>query len=463
MQYSIVNYSDALKNSDFRMDAEYFHPLYLKLDKEFLNYDTKLIGEFAYVTDGEHGSVELKKDGIKYLMGENIKSGVVNLKNIRYVDESVHIRNKRASVEAGNILISIKGSLGDIAIAEEWLLPANMSRDVAIIKIKDTSILSEYVCIYLMSNIGQTLAIREGSGGVQQMITLGRLRNIKVPVFSEIMQTRLKEMYKKSLQLRESSKSLYAEAENLLLSELGLETWKPQHKLSYVKNFSDTVEAERIDAEYFQPKYDEIVETAKKFNAKKISVICKLQRGAMISMDFYNENNGTPYIRGADFSSGNIEDAKIIYIDESFERKNEAILNEGDIVFASIGSVGTTALIEKKYSGSFFSNNTAKLSIKNKNEVNPVYLQIVLISIVGQLQFEKFQTQTAQPKISNREVGEILIPILPTDKQKEIAQKIIDSRKAREESKDLFEKAKRAVEIAIEESEGAAMEFLKDI
>lgn len=34
---------------------------------------------------------------------------------------------------------------------------------------------------------------------------------------------------------------------------------------NFVKNFSATQEAERFDAEYFQPKYEEIIEAVKKY------------------------------------------------------------------------------------------------------------------------------------------------------------------------------------------------------
>ena len=52
----------------------------------------------------------------------------------------------------------------------------------------------------------------------------------------------------------------YFQAEQLLLSELGFLGWKPKHKLWFEKNYSDTENPERIDAEYFQPMYDIIKE-----------------------------------------------------------------------------------------------------------------------------------------------------------------------------------------------------------
>ena len=68
--------------------------------------------------------------------------------------------------------MSIKGSLGQIAAAEEWVVPANMNRDVAIITIKSAAVQTEYLAAFLLSRFGQFQLLREGSGGVQQMITL---------------------------------------------------------------------------------------------------------------------------------------------------------------------------------------------------------------------------------------------------------------------------------------------------
>ena len=43
MQYSVVQYSEAVENSDFRIDAEYWHPQYLKVEN--LIQDNRNSGE----------------------------------------------------------------------------------------------------------------------------------------------------------------------------------------------------------------------------------------------------------------------------------------------------------------------------------------------------------------------------------------------------------------------------------
>ena len=58
--------------------------------------------------------------------------------------------------------------------------------------------------------------------------------------------------------INKQSEQLYSQAQTLLLSELGFTNWQPKHRLTFVKNYSDTEQVERIDAEYYQPKYEEI-------------------------------------------------------------------------------------------------------------------------------------------------------------------------------------------------------------
>nr|WP_321778852.1 hypothetical protein [Sulfurimonas sp.] len=58
------------------------------------------------------------------------------------------------------------------------------------------------------------------------------------------------------------------------------------------------------------------------------------------------------------------------------------------------------------------------------------------------------------------EIGEVLIPILNDTIQTKIEEKIKESFKLKEASKQLLEVAKRAVEIAIEDGEDLAMEFI---
>ena len=86
-----------------------------------------------------------------------------------------------------------------------------------------------------------------------------------MPVWDDLPSV-IEKNYLQSKELTELSKTRYLEAQTLLLAELGLTDWQPKQQLTFVKNFSDTERAERIDADYFQPKYDEIVNAIKNYS-----------------------------------------------------------------------------------------------------------------------------------------------------------------------------------------------------
>ena len=293
--------------------------------------------------------------------------------------------------------------------------------------------------------------------------TLEELKRIEIPLLCNQLQQEITLSFNKAFHLIQTSEALYHQAQALLLTELELADWQPKHQLTFVKNFSDTERAERIDADYFQPKYDRIISTIKNYPGgwDTLGDLCSIKRGSLIKDSFYDQKGGRPYIRGGDFSGGFLSKDKLVFINSEFNHRNETQVYENDIVFSLIGSVGETALVTSEFSGAYISNNTGK--IECKSPIFSVTLQILLASIIGKLYFEKYKTQTAQPKISDKDLHNFIIPILSEKKQAEIQQKVIESFNLHNHAKDLLESAKRAVEIAIEQDEQTAINWLESV
>lgn len=82
MQYSLVKYSSVKNQSDFRLDADYYKPRYLKEDTLLRKFDSIEIGDFAFVTDGQHGYHEVDKNSpIFHLTAKNAKNWFANTIN----------------------------------------------------------------------------------------------------------------------------------------------------------------------------------------------------------------------------------------------------------------------------------------------------------------------------------------------------------------------------------------------
>lgn len=242
--------------------------------------------------------------------------------------------------------------------------------------------------------------------------------------------------------------------------------WKPRHRLSFIKNFSDVKSADRVDAEYFQPMYEEVLNCSKgKIKTFRTEEIFTFRRGDFVDTKYYTrEKTKHAYIRIKELSNnGSINSDEVIYIDDSFNDNSRNTLKENDIVMAIIGdTIGKSNLILKEFAGSYFSNNTGRFRLRPeaKDSYDPFYLEALFHSIYIQSQVERAKAQTGQPKIADKEIKKLIIPFLEENKQKKIGgyiQKAIENKAL---SKRLLEIAKQAVETAIEKDEQAAIKWI---
>lgn len=446
LEISEVKYSEIEKEN--RYDSDFFMKRFLKNEFVLLNRKHFFVNDEFIVTDGEHGSVEYLESGVKYLTAENIKQGFVDISNVRYVSNAVDLKNKRASVETGDILISIKGTLGQIAIAESWLKPCNMNRDVAIIKSKNNKKKNEYLAVFLMSKFGEIQSSRGGSGGVQQMITLERLRNFIVPEMQDSFYEAIGKTYKESLSKLSVSKRLYAEAEDILLSELGLKGWQSNNNPVNIKPLKESFLASgRLDAEYYQTKYDEIE-----------SVITKYKYGYDRIENLFSQNTEVcnykeeayNYIEIGDINIGDGSANYNLVSTENLPDNAKRVLHKNDILVSKVrpyrGAVSIVDFDDEKLIGS-----GAFTVLHEKTSYKKEVLQILLRTQIYKDWLLKWNVGSSYPVIKDEDIMNLPIPLFPNTVQTEIAEYVQKSMSLRGEAKKLLDQAKRMVEKEIEE------------
>ena len=79
------------------------------------------------------------------------------------------------------VLISLVGQPGQVAVAPKALVGANIARQVGLIRFCET-IVPEFIQYFLQSPIGREELFARQSGSVQQVINLGEVRQVMVPV-----------------------------------------------------------------------------------------------------------------------------------------------------------------------------------------------------------------------------------------------------------------------------------------
>lgn len=269
LNYSIIQKSQ-LEDAK-RIDSEYFQQEYLDIEKKLssINYiQMKDISE-SVVNFGAYSLcnyIEWRESGVPYLNVENIKDGFIDFSGVKFIDQKVNEILKKSEVKEGQIILTMAGTIGNSAVAHKLTSKINSNQATAKITLKK-NVSPYFITAFLNSYYGKKQILREIISSVQPNIFLWQIKDLKIPLVPLKNQIEVEQIYINGLNELENSKTLYSQAENLLLEELGLKDFKFRDDLCFVVDSSKT--KERIDADYFQPKYNELIEKLNKFRSKK--------------------------------------------------------------------------------------------------------------------------------------------------------------------------------------------------
>lgn len=472
MQYSVVKCSKI--DLGDRIDAEYFEPSYLENESKLKRVNAEPLSKYVKLTSSafypsatgyyEVGEMPFIRcvDCIDYPAITELQKDKFERLPHDFIQENKTIKK----INDGDIVITKVGSPCFASIIY-GLNEVALSRTVlGVFSIKDID--PFYLVVFLRSKYGFDQLIRERELTVQYQLTLERVGRILTYKPSSDFQKIIRQLFIKSQDLHIGDVGLYTKAEHLLLSELGLSNWKPKQggKFSaptiFVKNYSDTQKVGRIDAEYFQPKYEEIIDAVKKYKGgfEELGNLVKIKKSIEPGSEAYQEN-GVPFVRVSNISKFELSDNNQQFIsDELYNELKTHQPDKDEILLSKDATPGIAYYLNEEPQKMIVSGGILRLKI-NIGKVLPEYLALVLNSIICQKQIERDAGGSIINHWRPDQVKATLIPVLNEDKQKEICELIQESFHNRKFSKSLLEIAKRGVEMAIEKNEETAEKWIK--
>jgi hypothetical protein len=465
MQLSIVRY----KNIDLtnRIDAEYFEPSYLSIEQILKNKESKKLSSYCKTT----GSAFYPAATHLYASGEipfircvdciNYPAITPNQNDLferlpkYFVKEHKNIKVLRNN----DIVITKVGSPCFASIIDGFDKLA-LSRTV--LGLRDIRNINPfYLTIFLRSRYGFQQLWRERELTIQYQLTLDRVGNVLI---YKPQKKRLEDLIAQIFISHQSAKNLsvkfYSEAEGLLLNELGLADWRPEHSLSFVKNFSDTRQTERIDAEYFQPKYDEVERILSKKPQKTLEELCRLINYGTVPTSPYS-NEGVPYIKGLNLINGFI-DGNLDLLENTDKLPEKFFTKENDIIISQMGTVGKAGIVTKKEENYLFASFTIRVRLKNNDFINPYVLTLFINSVAREWYLlRRIAQASVRQNTDLPTIKKLKVPLIKDDVQNEIADKIKRHHQLKADSRRLLEIAKCGVEMAIEKDEKTAEEWIR--
>jgi type I restriction enzyme S subunit len=118
---------------------------------------------------------------VLFVRGGDIADGVVREDGLRTISVEVSNQYKRTLLRGGELLISLVGQPGQVAVASTRLVGANIARQVGLIRLRPE--VDPYFISYFLRSPDGVAGLGKFTGGsVQQVINLGDLRMVGVPV-----------------------------------------------------------------------------------------------------------------------------------------------------------------------------------------------------------------------------------------------------------------------------------------
>jgi type I restriction enzyme M protein len=455
-----IKYSNLERTN--RIDAEFFKKEYINIQSILNQKHLASITEYVKVFDGNHMKISdnFADSGIPYYRGQDIHYFFIEQSSPIYIDENTYNLPymKRSHLKKGDVLLSIVGTIGSISLVDTDK-PATCNCKLAILRPKNT-IKSEFLATYLSSKFGQNQIRRFTRGAVQMGLILEDMDQLLIPNFSKKLENFIVKVIDFAKISLKQSQSLYQQAEELLLTELGLKDWQPTDDNITEKSFSESfLVSGRLDAEYYQPKYDYLEQKLEQCNYVELKNIAK-----NISTGFpYDSSNfvteGIDLIRinnitqdGLDLSNA----VKISLNDSLLRPKNK--VKYGDVLISMSGTIGLSCCVQENINA-FVNQRIMKLEPIN---FNSDLLSFIINSIIVKMQLERVGTGGVQTNLSNDDILNIKIPVISVNTQNKIISKITESKSLKQQSKQLLEIAKIGVEKAIETDEETAINWINE-
>ena len=466
MNYSIIPLSRVRADSA-RIDAEHYQEVYLTNQAKLSSFGATSLKHLLSmpVVTGHTPSMESHSyygGRTRFIKTDNLREFRITQDFRHYLSESGNAAIRRSELRPKDLIVAIIGAdykiVGRAAVVREKDLPANINQNIALIRPQDHQS-SEFLCAYLNSKIGRHALWYLSRQTEQVNLNCREIEEVLVPQLSGSLIRAIESTYNVAIQFEDESETAFAEAHSILLSELGLDDWQPKHQPSFVTSYSEASQAGRLDADYFQPKYDGIFASIESYPGgwDTLGNLVMIRKGVEVGSREYIDE-GVPFVRVSNLSPFEISEEKYVS-EELCALIKQHQPEQGEILFSKDATPGIAHYLRGQPQRLIPSSGILRLKSKTDKMV-PECLTLALNSILTKQQAERDVGGSVILHWTPAQIARVAIPILVEEAQIQIQQLAVEGSTLHQQSKRLLECAKRAVEIAIEHDEKTAIAWL---
>ncbi|MBN2894255.1 MAG: restriction endonuclease subunit S, partial [Bacteroidales bacterium] len=316
------------------------------------------------ITDGSHNPPKGKESGYPMLSSRNIIDEKLTLDDIRYISEADFIsENKRTQLKAGDVLLTIVGAIGRVAIVPSDFPAFTLQRSVAVLKCDFQKISNKFLKSILTLKRIQKIIEQTAHGVAQKGIYLNDLKNLQIPLPPKDIQEKIVS----EIEFLEQQEQKAVEEIDKLKNGV----------FNFYKNLTG--------------------------NKKRLDEVCELKAGQFVKADKINKTFNEKFYP--------------CYGGNGLRGYVETFTNEGQ--FSLVGRQGALCGNVHLVSGKFHATEHALVAYP-KNDINQIWLHYQLVF----MNLNQYATGTAQPGLSVMNLNPIEISVPSPKEQEKIVAEI---------------------------------------
>lgn len=391
-----------------------------------------------------------EEEGVWFLRAQNVRPLQIDPRNQVMISTDDADKLTRNVVKRGDVLITRTGAnRGQCAFFDRKERAIASSHTFLI---RPKSIDPEFLTLFLNTSYGVAQIDKGVYGAAQPEVAPYYLGNIWIPKISSVLLAKIKATFAKSKQQTTAAEEAIKQAEAVLLNVLSLADWTPPEPLAYTARASEALASRRLDARFFAPRIQALLDLLAVDGRTVADVAAprreKFRPDACAAFD---------YIEISDIDGAGAATSTRLASEDAPSRATWHVRAE-DIITSTVRPIRRlSAQIAPDQDG--FVCSSGFVVVTPRDIAPEVLLTYLRLPVICEL-LDLYASASMYPAITDADIFNLPLPHIPNAVVDQVTQNVIAAKAAKARATNMLKAAKRAVEIAIEDGEPAAMVYL---
>ncbi len=309
-----------------------------------------------YISDGNYSSKyprseEFVDEGIPFIRGNNMIDGEIVDEDMYHITEEKHSILLKGHVQTGDVLITTRGNIGQVAIIPERHDDSNINAQIVLLRVNKDELYNRYLLWALQSHKSKEQYLALQTGTALKQLPVGKLEQVKIKYIDLQSQFQVAEILDKTYQIIKIRKRELFVLDNLI-------------KARFVEMFGDPIVNSMSWAE-------ELIGDS--------CFVTKLAGFEYTQYIHYEDSGDVVMVKAQNVKNGKLNRKDLSYIaNEVSDSLPRSQLAAGDVVMTYVGAnIGDVAIIDDEYKY-HLAPNVAKIR-PDSEKFNSIYLMYMLM------------------------------------------------------------------------------------